>query len=200
MQRSSILILGIITCSLLFTMTIGITNVSAEFCGEITPQIYSDQFRLENNSARFYVTALNKSDTWAINLTSVFHGIFYMYIFNFRPQQNYIYSNGTIDPNIHTVAEVYNETPVKINSTVLVNDTVNFIQLNFTANSNHLYYLMIALIGGSAPDSFVLYSNQQIQAYFIPFVPGFPVEWIFLGIGLGISLVWFKHRNTFRYQ
>jgi hypothetical protein len=161
---------------------------------------YTDQFRLENNTVRYYVTALNNSQSWDMNLTSVFHGIFYMFLFNFRPQQDYVSSNGTIDPKIYSLSIAYNDTPVKINSTTLVNDTVNFISLSYVANATGLYYLAIALIGGTVPDAFILNSNSQIQAYFIPFLPGFPIEWVIIASSFGIWIIRKKvtknHRNV----
>jgi len=157
--------------------------------------LYTEQFRLEQNTIRYYVTALNQSQVWEMNLTSVYHGIFHLFLFDSRPQKEYLVENGTLDPNVYTDSVAHNDTPVEIPSQTIENDTVNFVSLSYTATNESLYYLMIALVGGTAPDTFILTSNSQVQAYFIPFIPGYPFEWIILGSAIGFGMIIVKKRK-----
>ena len=158
-------------------------------------KLYTEQFRLEQNNIRYYVTALNESQIWEINLTSVYHGIFHLFLFDERPQKEYLTENGTLNSIIYSDCVAYNNTPVIIPSQTIENDTINFVSLSYTASNNSLYYLMIALVGGTAPDSFILTSNSQVQAYFIPFLPGYPLEWIIICSSMGFGLLALKKRN-----
>jgi hypothetical protein len=156
--------------------------------------LYSEQFRLEQNNIRYYVTALNASQVWEINLTSVYHGIFHLFLFDSRPQKEYLGENGALDSSVYTDSVAYNNTPVVIPSKTIENDTINFVSLSYTASNDSLYYLMVALVGGTAPDTFILTSNSQVQAYFIPFLPGYPLEWIIVSSMLGFGVVIIKKR------
>jgi hypothetical protein len=160
-----------------------------------TESFYTEQFRLEKNTVRYYVTALNQSETWTVNVTSVYHGIFHLFIYDSRPQQNYVSSNGSVNTIAFSEAKTYNITYININSSVMVNETVHYNELTYTANATKLYYLMIALVDGTAPDTYILQSNSKIQAYFIPFIDGYPFEFT---ICVLIGSVLIIHKKIFK--
>jgi hypothetical protein len=155
------------------------TFVSAQSDEQNAEGFYKEQFRLEKGMIRYYVTALDKGDYWYVNLTSVYQGIFYLYVFNERPTQEYQSQDGSINHTMLSKAVASNSTPIQINSTIQPDLLVNFIELSYTASEDKMYYLLIYLAGGSAPDTFIIHSNSRVQAYFIPFIPGYPIEWIF---------------------
>lgn len=158
-------------------------------------KLYTEQFRLEQNNIRYYVTALNETQVWEVNLTSVYHGIFHLFLFDERPQKEYLTENGSLDSIIYSECVAFNNTPVLIPSQSIENDTINLVSLSYTASNNSLYYLMIALVGGTAPDTFILTSNSQIQAYFIPFLPGYPIEWMMICSSIGFGILVIKRRK-----
>src|SRR6056297_1022306 len=181
-QRKSFLAWGMF---ILLTMTILIASsgVSLSQAVQSEPsEIYTTsdddnhhaQFRLELGSSRFYLTSLEEGESWYVNLTAVFEGTFYIYMFDNRPKQNFLGAEETIvNPKIKDVAVLYNETPTDVFSPDL-NRTVKNIQLNYTAKATKLHYLEIILVE-NGPDTFELDSTNEIQSYFIPFIDGFPV-------------------------
>ena len=156
---------------------------------------YTQQFRLENVSTRYYVASLELNETWSINCTGLFTGKFYLYLFQDRPLSSHMLENGSIDPEILNVASVYNITPSAIFSDVL-NDTVCSTSLEFEATTATLYYLQIILVEGG-PDTFVLSSSVEFQAYYIPFIAGYPGE-ILLGIVILSSGILFQRTRKKR--
>ncbi len=152
--------------------------ISPETSGEIRPSAeqeghYEAQFRLELGSTRFYLTSLKPGDVWFINMTSVYEGVFYIYLFDSRPEENYLLdSDDLIDPRIREDAKIYNETPIDIYSSEL-NMTVKNLQLNYTATHEKLHYVEIILVE-NGPDTYELTSSQEIEPYFIPFISAYP--------------------------
>jgi hypothetical protein len=156
---------------------------------------YTEQFQLEKGNVRYYVTALDQNQTWYINLTSVYHGIFYLFIFDERPQSTYVQKDGSLDSKAYSMARTSNCTPVKINSTITPDDYIYFVDLSFKANETKLFYLMVYLSGGASPDTFVMHSDSEVQAYFIPFLDGYPFEFICISFIFTIIILRKKIKN-----
>lgn len=170
--------------------------VSTNIATGATDTTYTEQFRLENVSTRYYVASLEMNEIWSINCTGLFTGKFYLYLFQDRPEYSHMLENGSIDTEILNVAVIYNITPSAIFSDVL-NDTVCSTSLEFKATTSTLYYLQIILVEGG-PDTFVLSSSVAFQAYYIPFIAGYPGEF-FLGIAMlsgGILVYQIKKKNS----
>ena len=170
---------------------------SVDFVSSSSETTFTEQFRLENASTRYYLASLEVNETWSINCTALFTGKFYLYIFQDRPEDSsHMLKNGSVDSEILSIALVYNVTPSQIFSETL-NETVFFTSLDFKAPTETLYYLQIILIEGG-PDTFILSSSVPFQAYYIPFIAGYPANML-LGIILISSGIFFqrirKQRN-----
>ena len=172
-----------IVLSMVFVMCAS-TLISAQFATSTpeTTSTFTEQFRLENISTRYYIASLKANETWSINCTGLFTGRFYLYLFQERPRSSHMLDNGSIDPEILNAAVVYNITPAMVFSDVL-NDTVCSTTLEFTASTTTVYYLQIILVEGG-PDTFILSSSIAFQAYYIPFIAGYPGDLLF-----GIAII-----------
>ncbi len=135
---------------------------------------YVDSYQLQQGAARFYVMNLTADANLLINCTAIYKGVFYIYIFDERPENSHILRDGSLDVSMTDKAIAYNETPSLIYSESL-NDTVSFVSLNYTAPSYRLYYLEIVIVE-NGPDTFRLESSYAMQAYYIPFIPGYNLE------------------------
>ena len=158
--------------------------------------IYEDQYQLQQGATRFYIVNLTLDANLQINCTAYYKGVFYVYIFNERPVDNHVLSDGSIDASITDQAVAYNETPSLIYSSS-INDTVSSVSLNYTAPTFQLYYLEIIVVE-NGPDTFKIESNYALQAYYIPFIPGYNLE-IFASCAVFIVfLIYFKIRKPRR--
>jgi len=177
------LFFGLVTMNFSFP----ITPVSAE------DNNYVDQYQLQQGAARCDVVNLTADADLFINCTAFFKGVFYVYIFDERPEDSHILRDGSLDASITDQAVAYNETPSLIFSSDL-NDTVNSVTLNYTAPSYKLYYLEIIVVE-NGPDTFRLESNYELQAYYIPFIPGYNIEIFASCAVLSLFLIYFKIRK-----
>jgi len=177
------LVFGLVTMN----FRVPITPVSAE------DNNYVDQYQLQQGAARFYVVNLTADADLFINCTAFFKGVFHAYIFDERPEERHVLKDGSLDASITDQAVAYNETPSLIFSSDL-NDTVNSVTLNYTAPSYKLYYLEIIVVE-NGPDTFRLESNYELQAYYIPFIPGYNVEIFASCAVLSLFLIYFKIRK-----
>jgi len=155
--------------------------------------IYEDSYQLQQGAARFYVVNLTSDANLFINCTAIYKGVFYIYIFDERPEDSHFLRDGSLDVSMTDKAVAYNETPSLIYSESL-NDTVSFVSLNYTASSYQLYYLEIVIIE-NGPDTFRLESSYAMQAYYIPFIPGYNLEILASCAGFAIFLIYFKIRK-----
>lgn len=139
---------------------------------------FREQFRLEEGTVRYYVASLNETSVWQLNCTSIYDGIFYLFIFDERPRESFIDPvTKNITAEMYNIAVAYNNTPVYINSSVVEDLQVAYIELSYVIPTTGLYYMCVAIVE-NAPDTFSMESNFELQPYFIPFIPGYPVEWI----------------------
>ena len=154
---------------------------------------YVDQYQLQQGAARYYVVNLTADADLFINCTAYFKGVFHAYIFDERPEDRHVLRDGSLDTSITDQAVAYNETPSLIFSSDL-NDTVSSVTLNYTAPSHQLYYLEIIIVE-NGPDTFRLESNHELQAYYIPFIPGFNGGILASCAVFTVFLVYFKIRK-----
>ncbi|WP_457557689.1 hypothetical protein [Candidatus Harpocratesius sp.] len=142
---------------------------------------HSEIFRMEQGSSKFYLTTLNPNETWSLNLTALFTGVFYIFIFDERPTNDYIYANYSLDPEIYEQSIAYNNTPRYIFYPEL-NLSVANVQLDYKYldTKSRLVYLEIVILE-NGPDTYHLYSSHLLEPYYIPFIDGFnPSSLIFL--------------------
>ncbi|UYP47666.1 hypothetical protein NEF87_003951 [Candidatus Lokiarchaeum ossiferum] len=151
-----------------------------------------EEFIMQQNASRLYLTDLTMNDTWFLNCTAKYQGIFYLYLYNARPTNENFLTENTEYPEIGGALVAYNETPTEVFSAKL-NDTVHTITLEYKAPADSLYYLEIRLIE-NGPDTFVLKSKinnqyKDVQAYYIPFIPGYPSIFIITTATLTIIIL-----------
>ena len=154
---------------------------------------FVDQYQLQQGTSRLYVVNLTSNANLFINCSAYYKGVFYMFIFDERPLEGHVLRDGSIDASITESAAAYNETPSLVFSEEL-NDTVSFITLNFTAPVYQLYYVEIFLIE-NGPDTFRLESSYAMQAYYVPFIPGYNIEVIASCAISAIFLIFLKIRK-----
>ncbi|QEE15634.1 hypothetical protein DSAG12_01460 [Promethearchaeum syntrophicum] len=157
--------------------------------------IYEDQYQLQQGATRFYVVNLSLNANLQINCTAYYKGVFHVYIFDERPTDNHVLNDGSIDASITDQAVAYNETPSQIFSPN-INNTVNSVTLNYTAPSFQLYYLEIIVVE-NGPDTFKLESNFALQAYYIPFIPGYKLE---IFASCAVFIVFFIYFKIKKYK
>ena len=136
--------------------------------------VHDEQFRLEKNTTRYYVTSLEEGEVWFVNLTAQYDGVYNIFIYAERPTQS-VLIEGTAELNENVVANaaVKNMTPSETFSAG-PNRTVCTISLEYNATKTGLHYLEIVLLE-SGPDTYILTSSHEIETYFIPFISGFPI-------------------------
>ncbi|MHA1727647.1 MAG: hypothetical protein ACTSWY_02820 [Promethearchaeota archaeon] len=131
--------------------------------------IERDVFPLQTHDSRFYLVFLNQNETITVNVTSVYTGDFDIFIFNLsRPADTYINADG-YEPQIFDLAAVYDINSGSSSSLqyTAINESIIYIQIVCIANGTDTYEIT-SEITPSRP--------WELNLYFIPFVPGFPIE------------------------
>ena len=153
------------------------------------PEYYTDSFPLQTFDFRMYVVSLQLNDTLIVNVTSVADGDFDLFLFSTRPMEAYVsrdgYDSEITNPERTLEYDVTQGSP--------------FSSINFTADNpdypNELYYLQVVLYD-RGPDSYILEANQEMELYFIPFIPGYPILAI-VGVSfLTIGVIFFQKRKS----
>lgn len=174
---STYFLLTIITSLFLFSSFTSFVNATASQ-GDLE---YEEIFRIEQGSTKFYVTSLNTSETWKINVTAAYEGVFYIFLFQERPLEDFITPDFTIDPRIYETSVAYNNTPGLIYDSELEYNLSNvYMEYSFNESVAQLFYLEIILVE-NGPDSFKIQSSKELQPFFIPFIPGYPTRYIIVG-------------------
>lgn len=129
---------------------------------------------LETGNTAFYLCAVNQSQTLEVNLTHTGVGNFEIYLLNKRPM-------GT-DIDIYTIVD---------------EDDSSNPSILYTALEDKIYYVQINLIS-SGPDIFSLSSSHQLIRYYLPQIPGFPLEVVFLSLISGVGLVYILYKRKIK--
>ena len=127
---------------------------------------------LETGNTAFYLCAVNQSQTLEVNLTRSGSGNFEMYLLNGRP--------------ISTDKDLYD--PVD-------SDTGDNPTVSYTAPEDKIYYIQINLVS-NGPDIFILSSSHDLVRYYLPQIPGYPLELVFMFLvsGIGVFYVIYKRK------
>ena len=185
--QSKLLFLLLVLGLAFMNFSVPIKPVSAE------DNNFVDQYQLQQGTARFYVVNLTSNANLFINCSAYYKGVFYIYIFDERPEYSHFLRDGSINASMTDNSVAYNETPSLIFSESL-NDTVSFITLNYTVPSYRLYYVEI-ILAENGPDTFKLESSYAMQAYYIPFLPGYNLEILTSCAVFATFLIFFKIRK-----
>ena len=128
---------------------------------------------LETGNTAFYLCAVNTSQTLEINLTHVV-GSFELYLFNKRPLNTDIDTYSLVD-------EDDSDNPT----------------ISYTVPEDKIYYLQIDLVI-SGPAVFSISSSHNLVRYYLPQIPGFPLEIIFVSLISGFGLVFLLHKKKMK--
>ncbi|MBN1214322.1 MAG: hypothetical protein JXA99_02660 [Candidatus Lokiarchaeota archaeon] len=167
---------------ILFSFLIPIYNIK----GQIFPNGYRDIHSLDERETLFYLVDLNTASNIQIRLTRLNYGNFSIFLFENRPTQTYITSDGQINPNIYI-------------NTGYINHSIGIKPyINQTVGETKIYYIQITLLNNGS-DTFILDANKDLSRYYIPIIPGYPIEYLigfsFLTIIFVILLIKKKSRK-----
>ena len=128
---------------------------------------------LETGNTAFYLCAVNTSQTLEINLTHTV-GSFEVYLFNKRPLNTDIDSYSLVD-------EDDGDNPT----------------ISYTVPEDKIYYLQINLVN-SGPAVFSISSSHNLVRYYLPQIPGFPLEFVFLSLVSGVGLIYIIYKRKIK--
>jgi hypothetical protein len=126
---------------------------------------------LETGNTAFFLCAVNTSQTLEINLTHSGSGNFTMYLLFNRP----------IDTNM-------------VGNVILEQDASNEPSISHTVSTTKIYYVQINLVS-TGPDIFTLSCSHELTRYYLPQIPGFPLEIIFISLISGFALIFILHKK-----
>jgi hypothetical protein len=129
---------------------------------------------LETGNTAFFLCAVNQSQTLEVNLTRTGIGNFEIYLLSKRPM-------GT-DIELYFLED---------------SDTSDNPSILYTAPEDKIYYIQINLVSGG-PDIFTLSSTHNLIRYYLPQIPGFPLEQVFFFLISGIGIVYIFHKRRMK--
>jgi hypothetical protein len=129
---------------------------------------------LETGNTAFFLCAVNQSQTLEVNLTHTGIGNFEMFLLSKRPSGTDIEAYFLVD-----------------------SDTGDNPKLSYTAPEDKIYYVQINLVS-SGPDIFTLSSTHNLIRYYLPQIPGFPLELVFVFLLSGVGLVYVLYKRKIK--
>ena len=129
---------------------------------------------LETGNTAFFLCAVNQSQTLEVNLSRTGFGNFEMYLLNQRPWRTDIDISSIVD-----------------------SDTSDNPSISHTASEDKIYYIQIKLVS-DGPDIFTLSSSHNLIRYYLPQIPGFPLELVFIFLISGIGVVYIFYKRKIR--
>ena len=167
---------------LLFVFIFIIINQNISFVSAQDSEVKNDVFPLQTHDSRFYTLYLNENETIMVNVTAAYGGDFDIFLFLIRPTDTYVITGG-YELEIFDLAETYNV------------DSGKFSEIQYKAENDTIIYIQIVCISNGT-DTFYLESRLSssrlwdLNLYFIPFIPGFPVEYIFVFAFIAFTLIY----------
>ncbi|MBY8981728.1 MAG: hypothetical protein KGD57_02180 [Candidatus Lokiarchaeota archaeon] len=125
--------------------------------------IYNDIHELDDGETLFYLVDLNITENIQVVLNRLNYGNYSIFLFDSRPINTYIKSDNQLDSRIYSIDSY-------INHSIGINPYINH-----TATETKIYYIQIILLNNGS-DTFILESTKQLSRYYIPLIPGFPLE------------------------
>ena len=147
-------------------------------------ETFYHQDRINEGISAFFLIDLEKNDDLKVELEPDSEGNFTLFLSDERPQQTYVRTDQTFDDEIFEKAEVY--------------DLSKTPELNYTAKEEKIFYIQIVLIE-NGPDYYSLEANKELVRYYLPQVPGYPIEFILISSLLIIgAIVYLVHTKMIR--
>ncbi|MBD3193857.1 MAG: hypothetical protein GF317_02300 [Candidatus Lokiarchaeota archaeon] len=131
----------------------------------IIPRVYgfNDILDMQEGIPKFYLVALNKSESIGIHTTRQGYGNFCLFWFNQRPMESFINPDKSIDNKIFTQ-------PTLVQYNLSINPSIVY-----TANETKIFYLQIVLANNGS-DILTLTSTKDLTNYYLPQIPGYSFE------------------------
>ncbi|NHJ23222.1 MAG: hypothetical protein EAX89_01510 [Candidatus Lokiarchaeota archaeon] len=108
----------------------------------------------------FFLTHLDNSDYFEVNITHLGEGNFTLFLFDSRPTESFVKAEKTLDSRIYEYAINYS-----------IDDNP---YLFHNISESGIYYIQLILVN-NGPDTFFLYSNKELTRYYLPLIPGYSV-------------------------
>lgn len=138
---------------------------------------------INNGNYAFFLFDMDIGNNTIISVTHDDSGNFTLFLFNRRPSESYVKGDKSLDSSIFS------------NPSLVAFDVADNPFINYTATEYKIYYIEIFLAGGG-PDTYNLTCNYDLTRYYLPIIPGFQLEFLFISFILvtGIILLIFKKK------
>ena len=124
----------------------------------------------------YFLVHLNTTQSIEINVTHLNEGEFALFLFDQRPTESFLELDNTLDPRIFSVAINYS----------LGDNPYIF----YTVSESTIYYIQLVLLN-NGPDTFFLNCDRDLTRYYLPIIPGFPIEITVISSLLAIAILIF---------
>ncbi len=125
--------------------------------------IFTDIHQMDVGSSIFYLFDLNTGANIKIKLSQYDYGNFTLFLFGERPSETYINLDKKLDNRI------FSDT-----SLIEYNTSID-PSLDYDAIETKIYYIQIILVNNGS-DTFIIKATRNLSRYYIPLIPGFPIE------------------------
>jgi hypothetical protein len=142
------------------------------FANAVMEFIHED--KMNNGGSLFFLVELEKDDDFEVKLEAYHDGYFHLYLFDKRPTETHVNYDNTIDKGIY--------------ENKIAHDSGKNPKINYTAEDDQIYYLQIILTK-NGPDLFHLEANKKLSRYYLPQIPGYPLEIICILITFSIGII-----------
>lgn len=151
----------------------------------INVSAYEYKEKIKNSFTVYYLVDLNEGDELNLELTPYENGNFTLFLFNERIIKSHIFPNGSVNPEIYEKAMIY--------------DLSENPSISYTAEEFQIYYIQIILME-NGPDIFILNSNHELSRYYLPQIPGIPLEILLMSsiILSGLLIISISRKITFK--
>ena len=140
---------------------------------------------IKDGNYTFFLIDLQIDDNLEIHVTHTGTGNFTLFLFNTRPEQTYVNIDGTLN-------QIIFNNPPTVDYSLVDNPYINY-----TATEPRIYYVEVILVSGG-PDTFTLISNEDLTRYYLPIIPGFPVESLIISLSLALAIVIILYKKKIR--
>ncbi|MFX1338738.1 MAG: hypothetical protein ACFFDK_09025 [Promethearchaeota archaeon] len=137
-----------------------------------TKFVFEDQ--MNDGNSLFFLVELEEDDELKVDLKARENGYFHLYLFDKRPTETHVNIDNSIDSGI--------------NKDKVAHDAGTKPHINYTAEDDQIYYLQI-ILQKNGPDFFKLESNKKLSRYYLPQIPGYPIEVLMVSLVLSIGII-----------
>jgi len=138
------------------------------------PYYFKD--KVTNTTSLFFLTDLQKEENIELSLTHEKDGEFELFLFDERPTKTYVDIDKNIEEEIYDIAVAY--------------DSGDEPEIDYIAEKEKIFYIQVVLLDGG-PDFLTLECNKVLTRYYLPKVPGFPLEILIVSMLFSLGIIVF---------